>query len=263
MIEAIGGREPPDEVADLLYSETEGNPFFVEELLQHLVDQDQLLDKHGEFRRDLRLDELNVPRTVRLVIGRRVARLSDDAQKVLATGAVIGRAFTFQLLQESSEADVDSLLDWIEEAEKAGLIASRLQYPEVQFSFCHELIRQTVADELSSARRQVLHLVIANAIERLYANTLQDHVDDLAHHLWEAGGTAEASRTINCLTVAAKRAISQSAYEAAIRYVRNGLEALSTGCPLVRWLLTAEICSDRSLLNASQMNSGSFFICWS
>jgi predicted ATPase len=245
MIEALGGREPPEEIASLIYSETEGNPFFIEELLRHLVEQDQLLDKNGGIRRDLKFDELNVPRTVRLVIGRRVTRLSDGAQKTLATAAVIGRAFTFELLRESSHANADSLLDWIEEGERAGLIASTFHYPEVQFRFSHELIRQTVASELSSARRQVLHLMIADAIERVYANTLQDHIYDLAHHLWGAGSesraramkternvvraplaTAEVGRLINCLTVAAKQASSQGAYEAAICYLRNGLEAI-------------------------------------
>jgi tetratricopeptide (TPR) repeat protein len=212
MIEALSGRKPPEAVASLIYSETEGNPFFIEELLQHLVDQNQLLDENGEFRQGLKLDELDVPRTVRLSIRRRVARLSDGAQKSIATAAVIGRAFTFELLQESSHADVDLLLDWIEEAEKAGLIGSTLQYPEVQFRFCHELIRQTVASELSGARRQRLHLDIADAIERLYANTLQDHIDDLAHHLYQAGLAADAERTIQYLALAAKRASEQSAW---------------------------------------------------
>jgi tetratricopeptide (TPR) repeat protein len=226
MIETISGRQPPDEVASLIYSETEGNPFFVEELLEHLLEQDQLLDKNGELRRDLNHGEIIIPRTVRMVIGRRLTRLSNGAQRVLVTAAVIGRAFTLKLLQESSHVDEDSLLDWIEEAERAGLIRSTWHYPDMQFRFSHELIRQTVANELSSARRQRLHLDIADAIERLYPDTLQDHIDDLAHHLWEAGVAAEASRTLNCLRLASKKANRQSAYGAVIRYLRNGLEVV-------------------------------------
>ncbi|MBV8358776.1 MAG: AAA family ATPase [Deltaproteobacteria bacterium] len=226
MIEALAGQAPTEEVTSLIYSETEGNPFFIEELLQHLVEQDQLLDKNGEIRRDLKLDELNVPRNLRLVIGRRIARLSDGAQKALGTAAIIGRAFTFELLQQSVQADVDSLLDWIEEAEKAGLIASTMQCPEVQFRFSHELIRQAVVSGLSGARRQRLHLDVADALERLYANTLEDSADDLAYHLSEAGTAADAERTVRYLAIAAKRASEQGVLTKAEGRYRQALNAL-------------------------------------
>jgi tetratricopeptide (TPR) repeat protein len=223
MIEAIGGREPPEEVASLIYSETEGNPFFIEELLQHLIEQDQLLDMDGAFRQDLKLEELDVPRTVRLGIGRRVARLSDGAQKSIATAAVIGRAFTFELLRESSHADIDSLLDWIEEAEKAGLIGSTLQYPEVQFRFCHELIRQTVISEVSAVRQQRLHLEAAEAIERLYSDTLENYLGELAHHYRRGNNVPKA---LEYLERAGQQAGQRSAFRDALENYQKALTLL-------------------------------------
>ena len=118
----------------LIYSGTDGNPFFVEELFRHLVERGKLMDAAGRFREDLDLAEIDVPQSLRLVIGRRLARLSEDARKILAPAAVIGRSFTFELLEASTNMNSDSLLDHVEEVEKAGLIYSTLGYPEVELS---------------------------------------------------------------------------------------------------------------------------------
>jgi tetratricopeptide (TPR) repeat protein len=227
MLRVLSGREPPEEVVSLIYSETEGNPFFIEELFQHLVEQGKLLDSSGEFRRDLKLGDSGVPQSLRLVIGRRLARLTDDAQKILGTAAVIGRSFTFELLEGSIQADTDSLLDCVEEAERAGLVASTVQYPEAQFRFSHELIRQAVISGLSGARRQRLHLDVADAMERLYVNALEENADDIAYHLCQAGTAADAERTIRHLAIAAKRASEQGALTKAEGEYRQALNVLA------------------------------------
>jgi len=226
MIEALSGKEPPPKVVSLIYSGTDGNPFFVEELFRHLVERGKLIDEAGRFREDLDLAEIDVPQSLRLVIGRRLARLSEDARKILAPAAVIGRSFTFELLEASSNTSADSLLDQVEEAEKAGLIYSTLGYPEVSFQFSHELIRQAVLSELSAPRRQRLHLNVVVGIERVHANALEDHAGDLAHHLLQAGRAADADKTVQQLAIAAQQALKQSAYEGALRYFQNALELL-------------------------------------
>ena len=231
MIRALSGKEPPPTVVGLFYSGTEGNPFFVEELFRHLVERGKLLDGAGEFRKDLNLAEIDVPQSLRLVIGRRLARLSEETRKVLGPAAVIGRSFTFELLEASTNMDADSLLDSVEEAEKAGLIYSTLGYPEASFQFSHELIRQAVLSDLSAPRRQRLHLNVVDGIERIHANALEDHAGDLAHHLWQAGRAAEADKTVKYLAIAATQALKQSAYEGALRYFQNAL-ALIKGLPL-------------------------------
>jgi len=88
------------------------------------------------------------------------------------------------------------------------------------------LIRQAVVSDLSSARRQRLHLDVADAIERRYPDALEDHAEDLAHHLWQAGSAAEAARTIRCLAKAANQAITRSAGLEAIAYLSKGLDRL-------------------------------------
>jgi predicted ATPase len=172
MIRSLSGREPPQALVTAIHSHTEGNPFFIEELFQHLVERGKLTDPNGDFRAALDLTEIDVPQSLRIVIGRRLARLNQNTQKVLGAAAVIGRSFTFELLEASTRADADSLLDCLDEAERTGLISSTLQYPEARFKFAHELIRQAVLAGLSAALRQRLHLNVADAIERLYSKEL-------------------------------------------------------------------------------------------
>jgi tetratricopeptide (TPR) repeat protein len=228
MIQALSGREPPPAVVTLIFSNTEGNPFFVEELYRHLAERGELTDSNGEFLRDLKLADVDVPQDLRLAIGRRLARLGGETQKILGTAAVIGRSFTFDLLEAATGVDADLLLDRVEEVEKAGLISATLQFPEARFQFSHELIRNAVLNDLSAPRRQRLHIHIAEAIERVYSAELEDHANDLAHHLWQAGKAADVSKTIRYLEIAAKQAITRSANVEAIGHFRNALELIKT-----------------------------------
>lgn len=224
MIRTLSGQEPPSSLVDAIYSLTEGNPFFVEELYKHLKEQGRLFDSSGKFRPSFKADDLDVPPSVRLIIGRRLAALDDETRKRLGTAAVVGRSFTFTLFEASTEADADLLLDSLEEAEAAGLVSSSLERGEALFQFSHELIRQVVLEGLSAPRRQRLHLRIADAIERIYKGSLEDKINDLAYHLWHAGSLADPARTVQCLMEAAKRAQAQSAYDTALSHIRNALE---------------------------------------
>ncbi|MGA9725227.1 MAG: AAA family ATPase, partial [Candidatus Binatus sp.] len=226
MIRALSGEVPPQAVVDLIYAGSEGNPFFVEELYRHLVERGKLMDSSGKFRVDKSLAEIDVPQSLRLAVGRRLARLSSETRKILGTAAVIGRSFSFELLESSTNMDADSLLDHVEEAEKAGLIYSTLGYPEASFQFSHEIIRQAVLGDLSATRRQRLHLNVASGIERIHANSLEERAGDLAHHLWQAGRAADGDKTVAYLALAARQALKQSAYEGALRYFQNALEML-------------------------------------
>ena len=228
MIRFLSGQEPPQALVTLIHAHTEGNPFFIEELFQHLVERGKLTKANGDFRAFLNLTDIDVPQSLRIVIGRRLARLNQDTQKVLGAAAVIGRSFTFELLEASTGADADSLLDCLDEAERAGLISSTLQYPEARFKFSHELMRQAVVTRLSEARRQRLHLSVAYAIEQLYPNALEERADDLAHHLWQAGAAADTGKAIRYLRMAGQQAVQRSANVEAVGYLIKALELLKT-----------------------------------
>lgn len=221
MLKSLSGQAPPAAVVSEIYSETEGNPFFVEELFRYLEEENRLYDAAGAFRTDVKVGEPEVPQTVRLIVGRRLARLTEPTRTMLGTAAVIGRSFPLEVLKAA--ATTGGLLECVEETEKAGLIFSGAPGPEARLEFAHELIRQTVISDLSAWRRQRLHRDVAGAIEQVYAGTLEDHCAELAHH-YDFGGNA--SKAVEFLERAAIRAAQQAAYSEAAGYERGAVEKL-------------------------------------
>ncbi|MGH8972134.1 MAG: BTAD domain-containing putative transcriptional regulator [Acidimicrobiia bacterium] len=219
MLGALARQEAPAPVVDVVFSETEGNPFLVEEMFKYLVDEGRLLDADGRFRLDVEVQELDVPENVRLVVGRRLDRLSDDARRVLGTAAVIGRYFRYEVLEAAAGLAGDNVLDAVDEAERAHLIvAAPGDASGERFGFGHELVRQTVLTRISAPRRRRLHLAVADAMEATLGRALEDHASDLAHHLVEAGAAAVPSRTFRYLVLAGRRALAVSAFEDALRF---------------------------------------------
>jgi len=223
MLRGLSGQEPPSFLAQEVYRETEGNPFFVEEVFQHLAEEGKLFDDQGRWRSDLRIGELEVPRSVRLVIGQRLERVCEDCRRVLTAAAVVGRGFSFELLEALGDVSADALLDAIDEAERAHLITSTADGPEARFAFAHELIRQTLVSGLSLPRRQRRHLRVAEAMERLYAHALEEHAADLAHHLHQAGAAADPEKTVRYLALAGDQAMEAAAFEDALRHYERAL----------------------------------------
>ncbi len=234
MLRALSNQEPPQPLVDVVYRETEGNPFFVEEVFQHLAEEGKLFDAKGRWRSDLEVGELDVPEGVRLVIGRRLERVGEECRRVLTSAAIIGRGFSFELLEALVEVDTDALLDAVDEAERAQLIAAAEDGPEARFRFAHELIRQTLISGLSLPRRQRLHLRVAEAMERAYARAPEEHAADLAHHLFQAGAAADTEKTAHYLMLAGEQAFSTAAFEDALRHYEDALSLQPPDDPKVR-----------------------------
>jgi DNA-binding winged helix-turn-helix (wHTH) protein/tetratricopeptide (TPR) repeat protein len=221
LLKAVNGKDAPLSFVNEIYAETSGNPFFVEELIRYLEEENRLYDSDKNFRADLKIGELEVPHSVRLVVGRRLARLDAMTRKTLETAATIGRSFPFDLLEAAAAAAPDYLHDWLDEAEHAALVAS--SESEARFEFSHELIRQVVLSGLSTGRRQRLHLDIANAIECIYSDTLEDHYSELAHHF---ARSANREKAFEYARLAGKTALKRCAYEEAFAHMRAALELL-------------------------------------
>jgi DNA-binding winged helix-turn-helix (wHTH) protein/predicted ATPase len=233
MLSRLSGKSAPAGVVEEIFAETEGNPFFVEELFRHLDEENRLYNSAGQFHSSLKIAEFEVPDSVRLVVARRLERLDETTRRMLATAATIGRFFSFELLEAASRTDGDSLMECIAEAEGAGLVYSLTEAPKARFQFSHELVRQAVISRLSGALRQKLHLEVAEAIERIYsinpvspnAVTLDDYVADLAHH-YSRGGNRE--KAIQYLQLAAQQAVQRSASSVAIDQLTNALRILKS-----------------------------------
>ncbi|MEE9286423.1 MAG: AAA family ATPase [Dehalococcoidia bacterium] len=223
MLGALSGHEPPAPLVDVIYGETEGNPFFVEEVFQHLAEEGKLFDAKGRWLLDLEVSELEVPESVRLVVGRRLERVCEDCRHALTAAAVIGRFFSFDLLEAVSDIETDALLDAVDEAERTHLITSASDRSEASFIFSHELIRQTLLSDISAPRRQRLHLRVAEAMERVYGDEPEERAAELAYHLSQAGTAADPEKTVRYLTLAGERALGAAAFEDALRLYESAL----------------------------------------
>ena len=226
MLAALSAQQPPPSLARVVFKETEGNPFFVEEVFRHLAEEGKLFDEKGAFRSGLRMDQLQVPEGVRLVLGRRLERLSEDARRILTTAAVIGRVFPLELLEELEKARPDAALEAVEEAERTRLIETERKGSQTRYRFVHELVRQTLAETLSLSRRQRLHARVAGVMERVYAANIDAHVSALAHHLYQAGASVDREKTIHFLSEAARQASGAAAHEEALDHLDNAVSLL-------------------------------------
>jgi tetratricopeptide (TPR) repeat protein len=223
MLAAMSGQKPPPSLARVVFEETEGNPFFVEEVFRHLSEEGKLFDETGKWRPGLRVDGLQVPEGVRLVLGRRLDRLGAGARRVLTTAAIIGRSFSLGLLEALENQQPDTALNAIEEAERAHLVSAEPAGRDTRYRFVHELVRQTLAETLSMPRRQRLHARVAEAIEQVYAANIEAQASPLAHHLYQAGAAADPEKTTTYLMLAAKQARAGAAHEEALAHLENAL----------------------------------------
>ena len=213
-------------LAAAVWRETEGNPFFTLEVLRHLAESGVVEQRDDRWVVTRRPEDFGIPQGVRDVVGRRLSRLSDAENEILACAAVVGLEFEPRIVQIAggfSERTVIAALD--------RTVATRLvvDVPAAvpRNRFAHALVRATVYDELIAARRISLHRRVAEAIEAVHGAALDDHLPSLAHHWGRATGLAEAGdRAVEYATRAGDRALAQLAHDEAATYYRQALETL-------------------------------------
>jgi predicted ATPase len=224
MLAKLSGRQSPASLVSQIFAESQGNPFFVEEVYRHLVEEGKVFDAAGQFRTEISIDETDVPENVRLIIGRRLERLDENEKRVLAAAAVIGRSFSFQLLSSISRVDLDELFIVIEKAQQMGLIIPSAEGPERPFTFNHELVRQTLLVGIAGPRRQQLHARVADAIATLHPNAADERAAYIAEHLVKAGSFVDDRKVVDILTLVGRNALNAAAFGEARA---NFLSALS------------------------------------
>ena len=221
-VEVTAGTTPPDTLVQAVYKETEGNPFFVNEIVRLLVADGRL--EHAEGVKEW---SVTIPQSVREVVGRRLDHLSDECNKVLTIGAVIGREFGVKLLEKVSEVKGDRLLEALEEAMAARVIAE-LPRATDQYWFSHALIRETLYEELNTTRRIRLHRQIGDALEELDA---EGNLPQLAYHFCEAAPGGDVDKAVDYAVRAAERATDLVAYEEAVVHYSAALQAIDLRTP--------------------------------
>jgi predicted ATPase len=178
LLQSWSGRQVPPEFVDAMVAETEGNPLFVRETLAHITERG-ILHRDGErWGMDRPLGEVGIPDGVREVIGRRLDRLDLGQRRVLGLAAVIGREFTLELTEIAGRFEDGEAIDALDDALSSGLVEEHAIPGHYRFS--HGLIRETLYQSLSSARRAKLRRRVGGALEQLVAGG-ESHQDLLPY----------------------------------------------------------------------------------
>jgi eukaryotic-like serine/threonine-protein kinase len=208
------GVEPDDALVEAIHTKSEGNPFFVAEIVRLLS---------AEKRLDSAVGEIYIPQEVRELIARRLAPLSAYCREALSIAGVIGRDFELRVLQAVADVDAERLLEALEEAQAARVIDAT---GPGSYRFAHVLISDALVDGLSPSRRLRLHTRVGEALERAYAGQLEHRLGELAHHFLEAAPAGDAERGVRYAVAAAEHASDRLAYDESARMYVRALGAL-------------------------------------
>ncbi len=206
------------ELAAAVHAETEGNPFFVGELLRHLAESGALVNEGGTWTLTTSVAEISIPDGIREVVGRRLSRLSDTANGVLSWAAVIGRELRLDILTAVA-GDQDECLDAIDEAVEARLVD---EVGAGRWRFSHALVRATLLAELRTTRKVRMHLAVGEAYENLAPNDLAA----LAQHFSEAAPLGAGERAVGYLLAAGDIATETLAFDEAGDLYRRALDII-------------------------------------
>ena len=219
-IELTAGRKPPEALVEAVYRETEGNPFFFNEVVRLLVADGRL-----ERPEEVKSWSVTIPQGVREVVGRRLNHLSKECNHVLTVASVIGREFGLDALERVTGIPGDRLLEVLEEA-VAARVVTEVPRAAGRYSFSHALIRETLYEELGTTRRVRLHRQIGEVLEALHGDNLEPHLAELAHHFAEAVQGGDVDKAIDYASRAGERATALLAHEEAEQQYRLANQAL-------------------------------------
>jgi hypothetical protein len=216
---------PPAAFVSALYHETEGNPFFVEEVLKHLVEEGAIYREAGRWQIQPPAG-FSVPQSIKVTIGRRLERLSEESRDLLRLAGVIGQQFRFEVLLQASGLEEERLLGIVEEWLGAHLVVEERRGWDELYRFQHAQIRGVLYDQPSLRRKARLHERVGLALEAVYAGAVGEHLDELAHHFARARSEAGIEKGIDYCLRAGEKARNLYANEEAIQHLTAALELL-------------------------------------
>jgi class 3 adenylate cyclase/tetratricopeptide (TPR) repeat protein len=206
----------------MIVERTEGNPFFIEEIVQSLIEEGALV-RNGAVRLVRPLDAIRIPLTVKAILAARIDKLGATEKDLLQTLSVIGKEFPVGLVRRvvgRADAKLDPVLRALQLGE---FIYEQPAVPEVEYTFKHALTQEVAYDSVLTQRRRQIHERAAAAIEAMYPDNPGDHAVELANHY---SRSANAAKAVAYLRIAAEQARMRSAYADALGYLRKALEML-------------------------------------
>lgn len=220
---------PSSQLVDAIHRQTEGNPFFVTEVVRFLAERGDLSGTSSLRSRERGIGGIRIPEGVREAIGHRLNRLSEASNHVLGVASVAGREFHVEelqpLLNNVRRLDDEGLLAALEECLACGMLEEVSDSPG-RYQFRHALVRETLYDELPAPRRIRLHGQMGEVLEELYQDRLEPHFARLAHHFFAAAPVRGSDKVLHYATRAGERAMKLLAFEEASEFFRMALDAV-------------------------------------
>jgi class 3 adenylate cyclase/tetratricopeptide (TPR) repeat protein len=220
LLTAVADQQVQAALVAALTAETSGNPFFIREMLLHLVEEGKLVRRDGQWTPNLPIEEMGIPHGVRQVIQRRLARLSAPANRLLRAAAGFAGSFRFEIAARVAELDEAEALHAIDDAVAAQLLCTAGAVET--FDFTHALVRHTLYAELNSPRQARLHRRIAEVMEQTHGDA-DEHAGEIARHYHQSASLPGAERGVAYCLVGAARAEQSAAFAEAAKYLRMAL----------------------------------------
>ena len=209
----------------LILEKTEGTPFFMEEVVQALVEEGVLVGERGRYRVESSATEVHVPQTVQGILAARIDRLTPEEKALLQQLAVIGRQFPVSLMKAVVSQAEDELYRLLASLQAKEFLYEQPVFPEPEYLFKHALTQDVAYGTVLQEQRKTLHERTGQAMEGLYRTSLSDHYSELAHHYSRSGN---AQKAVEYLGLAGHQAVQRSANDDAIGHLATAIEVLTT-----------------------------------
>jgi tetratricopeptide (TPR) repeat protein len=218
----------PDRLRSLILEKSEGNPFFVEEVIRSLLDSGHIVREEEHWRATREIEKVSIPNTLASLLSARVDALPDDAKRVAQMSAVIGRSFAFRVIKTVCAAAppaerIPAIKPPLNLLERQEIVRVQARAPELEYAFKHALTQEAAYNSLLVRRRREFHGRAGQALETLYADRLDEFAPTLAHHFWQA---EDWERAAAYALRAGDTALKIYALREAIRQYDRALEAL-------------------------------------
>ncbi|MBC8456416.1 MAG: hypothetical protein H8D67_00280, partial [Deltaproteobacteria bacterium] len=213
----------PIELRRFIQEKVEGNPFYMEEVINSLIESETLIRDNGTWRLTRPIGESNVPSTVQGVISARVDRLERETKRVLQEASVIGRAFLYRILDKMTELKehIDRCLTGLE---RLDLIRTRSLQPDLEYMFKHPLTQEVVYNGLLRKERQVIHEKIALVMEQLFHERLPEFYETLAFHFKRGRSVLKA---VDYLMKSGEKSVKRYSVEESHQYYKEAFDILT------------------------------------
>jgi ABC-type oligopeptide transport system substrate-binding subunit/class 3 adenylate cyclase len=217
----------PQRLKDQILSHAEGNPFYLEEVIRSLIDDGAIVqdETSGRWQATRDVADIAIPDTLQGVLMARIDRLQEETKRVLQMAAVIGRIFLYRVLADIAAAEAAAwrelrLDQRLETLQREEMIRQRTRIPELEYIFKHHLTQEAAYNGLLRRQRRVTHRLVAEALERLFPERVEEQLGLLAYH-WERAGDAE--KAVAYLLRAGDQARTAYAHEEAVDYYQRAL----------------------------------------